>query len=235
MRRHLPWMVGLFGFVLLLALLDVGETAAQKKSRQTSRRRFSPWRVVFDGKTVEGMPSPNVSFTGVGPILKDPFHIHEYRPDGDWSLSDGLLVPTGKNGLLGLGTAEEFELEGYLSAEGLGGWLLVLGWQPEEQEGFVVYNVTLRESGSPWHLDHVRKGKVTLEDHREVTRFEWKGARRLRVAVIAERLSLAVDEQVLYEAVELPEYRAGIVALGTYDTRYGPKPLRIASLRIRER
>ena len=114
-------------------------------------------------------------------------------------------------------------------------WLLVLGWQQEEQEGFVVSNVTLRESGSPWHLDHVHKGRVTLEDHREVTRFAWKETQPFRMAVLDAKLSLAVGEKLLYDALELPEYQPGLVAIGTYDTRYGPKPLRIGSLRIRTR
>ena len=235
MRKYLPWILGLLVFVILLTAVDVDPSAAQKKRSRSSRKRFSRWSVLFDGKNVEASLAPKVSFVGVGPVLKDPFHIHEYRPDGSWSVANRVLVPNGKNCLLGLGTAGEFELEGYLSAEGLGGWLLVLGWQPEEQEGFVVYNVTLRESGSPWHLDHVHKGRVTLEDHREVTRFEWKEAQKFRMAVIDEKLSLAVGEKLLYDAIELPEYQPGLVAIGTYDTHYGPKPLRIGSLRIRTR
>lgn len=235
MARHLRVVIGLGVLVGLVVLLSADPLSADRNRSQSSRKRFGSWTQLFDGKTYKGTFAPEVSFVGVGPILKDPFHIHDYQPDGDWSIVNRQLVPVGKNSLLGLGEADEFELEAVLSAEGLGGWLVVFGWQPEEKSGAVAYNVTLVKSGSPWHLDFVHDGHVTLEEHREVARFEWKGVQRLQMAVIEKKIYLAVGDRVLYDGLDVPDYEQGLVALGTYDTRYGPKPLRIASLRIRTR
>jgi hypothetical protein len=170
----------------------------------------------------------------IGPAPGHPFDLGEYSADADWQLLNGYLVPTGgKNAALQLGFADQFEMEGILDVGGVGGWFLLLGW--DQGRGFALSNVTMRtaESGSPWFLTAFRGNAAIEGTHEEFPKFEWKGEQPCKVVVKDQTLTMIIGRKVLFDALPLEGYAPGAVILGTYDTRYGPKKLRIKSLRIR--
>ncbi len=167
-----------------------------------------------------------------GPFPNDPFLLGTVKVDGEWGLVDGYLTRTaGRNAAIMLGTTDQFELEGKLNVEGLGGWFMLLGWG--EGHGYAVYNVNLKTSGSPWHVCEFRGGEGIESTHKEVTRYECRGLEGFRMRVDQDMLNLQVETTKLIENYPLDNYHPGQVIIGTYDTKYGAKPLKIASLRIR--
>ena len=70
---------------------------------------------------------------------------------------------------------------------------------------------------------------------REFQRFDWKGDQPLRLKVVNKVLSLQVGKTAVAKRLELPNYSAGEIAVGTYVTQYGPKPVVFQSLRVRSR
>jgi hypothetical protein len=53
------------------------------------------------------------------------------------------------------------------------------------------------------------------------------------MSVKDRQLTVQVDKAFVVENYPLENYTAGELMIGTYDTRYGPRPLKIKSLRIR--
>jgi hypothetical protein len=94
-------------------------------------------------------------------------------------------------------------------------------------------NVTLKESGSPWFISEDRGGKAIESTNNEVKQFEWKGDQPLRMLVQEKKLTVVVGKTAIVEDYPLENYSAGDLFLGTYDTRYGPKPIAVKSLRVR--
>jgi hypothetical protein len=61
---------------------------------------------------------------------KDPVLLSEFKSEAEWGADrSGLFVTKGKDAALLLAEAEDFELEGTMQAEGLGGWFFVVGWK----------------------------------------------------------------------------------------------------------
>lgn len=173
-------------------------------------------------------------FKFTGPRPGDPFLLGDVEVDGEWGLVDGVLQRTGgKATALRLGRVGDFEMEGILEAEGTGGWYFLVGM--DKGHGYAVYNVTTRSSGSPWLTCEFRNKKGIDSTHREFVRHEWKGREAFRMSIIDKKLSVQVGRTKLTDDVELPNYHEGDLILGTYDTKYGPKPVKIRSLRIRAR
>jgi hypothetical protein len=167
-----------------------------------------------------------------GPRPGDPFLFGNFKSQGEWGLVNGTLKPLdGKHTACKLARADSFELEGVINAEGLGGWFFLLGW--DKDNGYMIYNVNLRVSGSPWLVVEFREAKGIEETHREFHRYEWKGDQPFSMTLEGKELSIIAGREVVAQKLPLPNYRAGDVIVGTYDTRYGPKPLAIQSLRIR--
>ena len=194
-----------------------------------NRGRPRPGVVEFSAKS----PVQNVSeFKLLGPMVGHPFGLGEFIVDGRWATSQGIVQPVeGKNTLLSLATAYQFELEGIINQEGLGGWLLLLGWN--QGHGYSFSNVTLKDSGAPWFLCEYRGAEAITETNNEVKQFEWRGDQAFRMIVKDKLLSVTVGKTPIVEEYPLENYTAGEISLGTYDTRYGPRPLKVRSLRIR--
>jgi len=168
-----------------------------------------------------------------GPHPGHPFLIGTFAINGRFAIGNGSIQRTeGQNAAVSLGKQDNFDLEGIVDATGVGGMFLLLGWQ--DGHGNLVYNVTMRESGSPWHKCEILRGKAVVDSDHEMNRYEWKGPQPLVVRVLDGRLSLRVGTTRLAEEVELENYTAGDVLIGTYDTKYGPRGMRIHSLRVRE-
>ncbi len=178
-------------------------------------------------------PLQNVDeFTFTGPMVGHPFGLGDFAADGRWALVDGVAQPVeGKNALMHLVAAEQFELEGIIHQEKFGGWLMLLGWN--QGHGYSLSNVTLKESGSPWFISEYRGNKAIESTNNEVKQFEWKGDQPFRVLVKEQKLTVVVGKTAIVEDYPLENYTAGDLFLGTYDTRYGPKPIGVRSLRVR--
>ncbi|MDX1965907.1 MAG: hypothetical protein SFV23_01940 [Planctomycetaceae bacterium] len=169
-----------------------------------------------------------------GSMKRDRFHLGEIAVNGEFGIDQGLLSRTaGRCAAVQLvSEIGDFELEGQINAESLGGWFWLIGWK--DGHGYGIYNVTLKTSGSPWFLSEFRGGVGIAETHQEINRYEWRGMESLRLSVIENRLSLQVGTASLARELELPGYHAGAIILGTYDTPYGPRNIRVQGLRYRK-
>lgn len=176
---------------------------------------------------------PLVGFDLTGQA-QDNVLIGEFKSEGNWSTSRAGLQPTEPNSALLLAKAGDFELDGEMSADGLGGWFIGLGLH--EGHGYLLYNVTLKTSGSPWFATELRDNRVlTGGPPVEVGRHVWKGYQPFRLVVEKNRLQLVVGKEQVVKDLDLENYHEGDLVMGSYNTKYGPKPLRIRSMRIRSR
>lgn len=172
------------------------------------------------------------TFEFKGPQVGHPFCLGDFIEDGQFAFANGAATAVeGKNALLSLAVADEFELEGILELDGLGGWLMLLGWH--EGHGYSLSNVTLKDSGSPWFVCEYRGNEAIVPTNNEVRQLQWNGANPFRMVVKDSQLTVQVDKAFVVENYPLENYSAGELMIGTYDTRYGPRPLKIKSLRIR--
>ena len=191
--------------------------------------RPRPGIVEFTDKS----PIQNVAeFKLLGPMVSHPFGLGEFTVDGRWATAQGVVqVVEGKNALLSLATADEFELEGIINQEGMGGWLMLLGWN--QGHGYSLSNFTLKDTGHPWSLCEYRASEAIAVSNNTVKKFDWKGDQPFRMTVQDKQLTVTVGQTAIVEAYPLDNYTPGQVCLGTYDTRYGARPVKIRSLRIR--
>lgn len=203
--------------------------------------KFGPWEVLYRGSSKQTSKKPEFgksnlkvieSFELDGEKKKDPFRFNQLRLDGNWAITQGVLHQAeGRSAALSLGEAEDFELEIGMNAEGEGGWFLLFGYSEGNGQG--LYNVNLRQSGSPWFVIRFARGEGVVDSDQEVARYECRGAEPLLVKVVNGRLSAQISRRTLIEDHELTDYKAGEIILGTYDTNYGPKPLKLMGIRIR--
>ncbi len=191
--------------------------------------RPRPGIVEFTEKSlIQNVPE----FKLLGPSVGHPFCLGDFSIDGKWATVQGAVqVTEGKNTLLSLATADQFELEGVINQEGIGGWLMLLGWN--QGHGFSLSNVTLKDSGSPWFVCEYRAAEAIALTNNEVKQFQWKGDQPFHMIVKDKLLSVTVGETAVIKEYPLDNYTAGQIYLGTYDTKYGPRPVKIRSLRIR--
>lgn len=209
--------------------------------RETTATIGKEWTVLWDARRSAPGKRPLEEDSPLQPLKEfqiegvpdaDPFWLSNFRSEGTWGSANRRLTRiAGKNAALKLARAESFELQGVLNAEGLGGWFLLFGW--DKGHGYGLYNVTLKTSGSPWIFTEFRDSAAIAETHREKHRYLWKGEQPMFVVIIDKKLTVQVGRETILKDFELPNYHAGDVILGTYDTPYGPKPVSVRSLRIR--
>ena len=174
--------------------------------------------------------SPNFKF--MGPRPNDPFLLGDFTIDGKWNVQQGMIQKSdGRNAALVIAEGENFELQSLLSAEGLGGWFFLVGWK--DGHGYAIYNVNLKTSGSPWMICEFRAGKGIEATHKEFTRYECKGKQPVVLSVVEKKLTLSFGRRKLADKIDLPNYHQGAILVGTYDTKYGSRPIKIQSLRAR--
>lgn len=242
------------GVLLLLAMLVASPaedppTPPQEATGPTTATEAEPKLTVTDKWSVlvnpTGRPRPGIVPLGPkapihnleelvfkGPQTGHPFCLGDFSEDGQFALVNGTVaVVEGKNALLSLAVANDFELEGIVELSGLGGWLMLLGWH--DGHGYSLSNVTLKDSGSPWFICEYRGSEAIVATNNEVRQLQWNGPSPFRMTVKDQQLSVQVDKAFVVENYKLENYTAGEIMLGTYDTRYGPRPLKIKSLRIR--
>jgi hypothetical protein len=200
--------------------------------------KYGPWKTYLGGNSKAAANQPKFEvlqdFELTGAHSKHPFRLNEVLSDGTWGMSKGALQQTGgRSAVLKFPAVEQdFELEMGMNAEGDGGWFILVGYQ--EGHCYGLYNVTMRTSGSPWFLSEFR-GNMGIENtDREVARYQCRGNEPLKLKVEAGKLTLQIDRRVLVDQEELPNYQGGEILIGTYDTTYGPKPLKLYGIRIRD-
>ncbi len=178
-------------------------------------------------------PLQNVKeFKLLGPSVGHPFCLGEFIVDGRWATAKGTVqVVEGTNTLLSLATADQFEMEGIIHQEGSGGWLMLLGWN--QGHGYSLSNVSLIKSGAPWFLCEYRNAEAIALTNNEVKQFNWDGEQAFRMTVKDKLLTVMVGKTAIVEEYPLENYTAGQIFLGTYNTRYGARPVKVKSLRIR--
>jgi len=199
------------------------------------------WTVLFSpGRRTQGVrplppngkiqPLPDLQF--MGPEPGHPFVLGEFAADGEWGIADGGIVRVnGNNAALKLGRAENFELDGTIEMGDEGGWFLLVGWN--EGRGYSIINIGFRESASPWFITEYRGGAAVAEAHQHITHHAWRGEQPVNLTVKDKVLNLQVGRANVLKDQQLAEYSVGDIILGVYDTRYGPRPVRIRALRIR--
>lgn len=169
--------------------------------------------------------------TFTGPKPGHPFVLGNFDADGEWGLSNGYLQrSSGKNAALELCWADQFEMEGIIEHAQYGGWFLLLGW--DEGHGYSLSNVNFKTSGSPWFLGEMRGEKTIEESVIEFDHYNWKGSQPFKLSVKENVLNFVVGRTNVI-STPLENYKQGHLVLGVYDTEYGPKPMRIQSLRVR--
>jgi len=168
-----------------------------------------------------------------GPMPSHPFVLGNFAADGRWGLVRGIVgVVEGKNAVLQLAWAGDFELEGIIEQTGLGGCFWLLGWN--EGRGFALHNSVMKNSGSPWFISEFRGSKAIEDRTRELEKFEWRGEQPFRLSVQEQTFSLTVGRFHVFNREPIEGYQPGRLIFGVYDTRYGPKAVRIKTLKIRE-
>lgn len=175
---------------------------------------------------------PLRDLTFIGPRSSHPFVLGNFAADGQWGLVNGSVgLIDGKNAALQLAWAGDFELAGVIEQTGLGGCFWLLGW--EDGRGYALHNVVMKDSGSPWFLSEFRGGTAIEDRTIELEKFDWKGDQSFVMTVQDKTLALQVGQFPVVKSLVMDSYQPGQLAFGVYDTRYGPKNVRIKALRIR--
>ena len=172
----------------------------------------------------------DLQFTG--PMPSHPFVLGNFAADGKWGLVNGYVqLLKGNDAALQLAWADQFELEGIAEHAGYGGWFLLLGW--DQGRGIAINNCNMKVSGSPWFIAEFR-GSRAIEDRTvEYDKFDWRKEQPFRVTVRDDALTLEIGRFKVFDQIPLNGYQPGRVVFGVYETRYGTKPIRFKSLRIR--
>lgn len=216
---------------------DAAEAAEAPAPLILTRRWIELYRPQRASVGIKPLPedsllAPLEGFTMEGIKLDHPFLLGKFTSAGDWGVSRGALQPIrGTDTALRIGRVGDFEFDGTMHAEGLGGWFLLFGWN--NGHGYGLYNVEMKQSGSPWFICEFRDSKALESTHGEIPGSSWQRPARLTLQMKQKMLLLKVGKTTIVEDLECPNYGEGDLIVGTYNTRYGPKRLRIESLRIR--
>jgi len=178
-------------------------------------------------------PLGDLQFTG--PMPAHPFVLGNFAVDGRFAVvNGGLALAEGRNAAIRLHPrADQFELEGRIAMKDYGGWFLLVGWDEKLGNGYALHNCTMKESGAPWFITELRERSAVEGTTQELRQYEWKQAQDVRVTVRERQLAVQLGPVKVLEDVPLPSYQPGAIVFGVYDTRYGPRPVLIESLRIR--
>lgn len=178
-------------------------------------------------------PLTELQFTGPKPA--HPFVLGNFAADGQFGVvNGGIELVEGRNAALRLVEgARDFELEGRIAMKDYGGWFLLLGWNEEHGNGYVVHHCTMKESGAPWFITEMRGHSAVEETTQELKQLEWKRMQDVRVEVRNSLLTFQLGPTKVLDGEMLPNYQPGAIVFGVYDTKYGPRPVHLESLRIR--
>jgi hypothetical protein len=178
-------------------------------------------------------PYAEMQFTG--PMPAHPFVLGNFAADGKFGIvNGGVELISGKNAALRLvEQAGDFELEGRIAMKDFGGWFLLVGWDEEAGNGYAIHNCTMKESGSPWFITELRGREAVQGTNQELKQLEWRRFQDVKVSVQESKLLFQLGGFKVLDNETLPNYRPGAIVFGVYDTKYGPRPVHIESLRVR--
>lgn len=240
-----------FAFGLFISVKDslaappaaAADQKADEDKKRTDVKLTKRWfnLVVLDNKAngegpiPEKMPVWNYpkgySFTGPKP---DKHRLGDFSIDGEFIVRDGSLRREfGNTALLHLPPAENFDLEGIVSLEGAGGWLMLVGWDIESKSGYVIYDTKLKVSGSHWYVVEILGGQAVPNSERKLASRDAAGEGPLRVRVKDKKISMQAAGAYLFKDEPMPNYTEGHVAIGTFSPQYGAQNIGIKSLRMK--
>jgi len=233
-------------FVLLVGMpLAAADDAPQDDDVpvQSSRTELtSRWTMLHSPSRRRGaVPIPEDSLVQLLPELrftgdsnKNPYLLGEFVADGEWQVvNGGLQLTKGKNAALRLANVVDFDLEAKMTMRGLGGCFLIWGWGEEKGSAYCLGNVQFKESSSPWHISEFSAGEVVEGSLDEIRHHAWKDTQTLKMTVKDKHVTLKIGTAPILEDEELVGYEGGEIIFGVYDNKYGPRPVRIESIRIR--
>ncbi|MFV0444056.1 MAG: hypothetical protein ACK5Q5_10845 [Planctomycetaceae bacterium] len=170
-----------------------------------------------------------------GPMPAHPFVLGNFAVDGQFGIvNGGLELMSGRSAAIQLvERADQFELEGQIAMKDNGGWFLLLGWNADTGNGYVVHNCMMKQSGSPWFITEMRGHAAVEGTNQEVKQLEWRRLQEIKVAVRESQLNVQLGALKVIDQAALPNYQPGAIVFGVYDTKYGPRPVHINALRIR--
>jgi hypothetical protein len=221
------------------------KTKSKTKPAAKSKKPSAPkWEVLHTQP--KGLPIPGVTKLPAKSVIKnlesleltgpqtpeDTFVIGKFFLNGTFGVEDGVIHrTTGANAAITLGSAEDFELEGLVDAEGLGGWFWLVGY--EEGSGYMLSYAGKKKSDCYWRVTQLSRGQVVPDTDEIFNTHTWKAPQPLRLVVKDKHLSMWVGTTRLANELELPEYTSGEIITGTYDTKYGALDVKFHSLRIK--
>lgn len=241
----------LLGSIFTLGQADLTAAPPEKKAEQKDNDKSERpdikltkrWTnlVVFDGKATGEGPIPEkmpvwnfpkgYSFTC--PKI-DAHHPGDFNTDGEFIVRGGYLRREfGNTALLHLPPAQDFDLEGIVSLEGAGGWLMLVGWDIESKSGYMIYDTKLRVSGSFWYVVEIVGGQFDANSVRRLATKDASGEGPLRVRVKDKTISLQAAGAYVFRDEAIPNYSEGHVAIGTFSPQYGAQNIGIKSLRMK--
>lgn len=182
-----------------------------------------------------GAIQPLADFQFTGPMPAHPFVLGNFAADGKFGMvSGGIQRIAGTSAAMRLvEQADQFELEGRIHVKDLGGWFMLIGWNEELGNGYAIHNVAMKESGSPWFITEMRGRKAVEDTNQQIKQFEWNRPQDVKVSVKEGKLTFQLGPSKVLDGEPLMNYQPGQIIFGVYDTKYGPRPVRIESLRIR--
>jgi hypothetical protein len=220
---------------------DKKDSEAEKKPREDVKLSKKKWTtlVLLPANQPGESPIPedfpvwnfpkNYSFSG------DKFDQHRlgsFSVDGEFIIRNGYIVREfGKDALLRLPIAKDFDLEGIIAIQDKGGWMILVGWDIEAKSGYAIYNTQLVQGGH-WFLVEIKDGKAVEFSVKKLVAHETKGLGPLRLRVDNKKVSMQAAGAYLFRDVPLPNYQEGHVAIGTFNPNYGPRQIGIKSLRM---
>jgi hypothetical protein len=79
----------------------------------------------------------------------------------------------------------------------------------------------------------MRGASAVADATQQLVKHDWNRQQPFRVTVKDKKFTLEVGKKKVINEQPIDNYSPGRVLLGVYDTRYGPKKLRILSMRMR--
>lgn len=190
------------------------------------------WQTLFPTSPSATTLTPLTDYAIEGPYDDHPLFLSKFAADSHWDVKDRQLqVPDGSNAALKLGRAENFILEGMVDLTGPGGMFIVVG--ENDGHGYGLCNTTMQKSGSPWKLFEFRGNAAVDGTDEEIGKHEPFAPQPMQLRVVDHKVSLTIGKIAVFEDVPMENYHEGDVIIGVFDTRYGPRKVKIQSLRAR--
>lgn len=229
----------------IVAVPPNGKSSSQgtgKPAPTAGKSDVVKWRILYQSPRTRrpgAYPLPENSLitslgdlTLTGPAEGHPHLLGKFSINGSWGIVNGCLGRiAGTNAVAEVLTADEFEMEGLVQAEGTGGWFILFGWNGDS--GHALFQMGSRTSGSPWYVCKFRDGESRVNSQEEIGRMNWKGFMPVKLAVREGTFNLSIGDLRLATERKLESYEPGRILIGTYDTQYGPRNVLIQSLRAK--